>query len=270
MTRFMRYSGSKLKYTKLVNSYINSSNKTVYVEPFVGSGAILFNLEKEFDKYVINDIDRNIIRIYKTFKEITYQDYLNELKYVENTFGSIKDVKENYYNFRDWFNRKHWKTDTIVEGIYLHLLANSCINSMLRFGPNGMNQSYGNRLYVLNAIDFNHIKSILQKTTIMCVDYKEVLEMYPCAAYFIDPPYFTQSSGYDEFSKEQYIEFLRLITDKEYVYTDIQNDYNKSLKGEFIRDMISTAPSRSSEKRGNLEYLYYNNIEKVQLRLDDW
>ena len=174
--KFFRYSGAKDRYVDLINLFINQTNKSIYCEPFAGSGAILFNLQKEFDKYVINDIDRNIIRIYKSFKEISYEYYVLKVNEVFDKFGkfisdrrfspnNIKNKeKENYYNFRNWFNENHWKSETIDEGIYLHMLANSCINSMLRFGPNGMNQGYGNRCYLLDKINFERIYSVLQKT----------------------------------------------------------------------------------------------------------
>ena len=55
------------------NSFHASSLKGVgNCEPFIGSGAVLFNLNKSFDKYIINDIDRNIIRIYKSFKKLMF------------------------------------------------------------------------------------------------------------------------------------------------------------------------------------------------------
>jgi len=56
MNRFFRYSGSKLKYTKKINKYILESKSKIYCEPFGGSGAILFNLPRKFDKYIVNDI----------------------------------------------------------------------------------------------------------------------------------------------------------------------------------------------------------------------
>ena len=75
---------------------------------------------------------------------------------------------------------------------------------MLRFGPNGMNQSFGNRYYSLDEETFNNIKSRLRKTEIYNLDYKEIIEKYPDACYFMDPPYFSQKSSYAGFSKEQF------------------------------------------------------------------
>jgi DNA adenine methylase len=216
--KFFRYSGAKTRFIDIINSYI-ITNKKVYCEPFVGSGAVLFNLHREFDKYIINDIDQNIIRIYKTFKEIEYDYYLDVVNFVFSKFGKFtsdrrysnngEDEKKNWYNFRNWYNETHWKTDTIDEGIYLHMLANSCINSFLRFSPNGMNSSYGLRMYFLERKNFNKIKNILLRTEIHCSDYKNMLN--EDCFFFCDPPYASRNSSYTGFSFEQQYEFIELI-----------------------------------------------------------
>jgi len=266
--RFFKYSGSKFKYTDKINSLI-LTDKKIFIEPFIGSGAVLFNLKKEFNEYIINDKDRNIIRIYKTFKEIDFEFYKNELNFIKEKFGSLilkEDIKakENYYNFRNWFNKNYWKTETNKEGVYLHILANSCINSFFRFGPNGMNQSFGNRFYFLDEKTFNHISKVLKKVKIYNTDYKEILEIYKNSAfYFIDPPYFSQKSSYYSFSENEYIEFLNQIKNKEVLYTDILNNYNKIFKDkELIREIISTSPKNPGLKKNNFEYYFKININK--------
>ena len=162
--RFFRYSWNKLFITEKVNEILKQSNKTVYIEPFCWSWAVLFNLDKEYKKYIINDADENIVKIYKTFKKIDYKDYTKELRFVFKKFWDIKTSKESYYEFRDWFNKKHRNTYTVKEGIYLHFLANSCINSLLRFWPNWMNQSFWHRFYQLSEDNFDLIKKRLRKT----------------------------------------------------------------------------------------------------------
>lgn len=269
MNTFFRYSGTKAPFVNTINSVIRHTTKNIYVEPFAGSGSVLFNLTKKFDEYIISDVDRNIIRIYKTFSQISYKDYLDEVTFIENKFGSMKvdrhqgtdlqneKAKKSYYSFRDWFNKNYWNTDTVKEGIYLQFLANSCINSFLRFGPNGMNQSYGLRFYTIDSNTFQNIKDVLVKTKILNLDYKEVLSEYKNTAfYFFDPPYYVQSSSYDGFSYSNAKEFINLIEDKEYVYTDILNELNSGLKGTELRKMRSTSPSSSKGYTENAEYLF--------------
>ncbi len=267
MNKFFRYSGAKDKLTSLINMNIKTIKK-IYCEPFIGSGAVLFNLNKSFDKYIINDIDRNIIRIYKSFKNISYEYYKEVIDSVFKEFGRFTDdrryiskeagdvaAKTNYYNFRNWFNSNHWNTDTELEGIYLHMLANSCINSMLRFGPNGMNQGFGLRFSELDQTTFNNIQNILQRTEIYNGSYKDLLK--EDAFFFFDPPYASQASSYTGFSFQDQEEFLELIKDKEYLYTDILNEVNSKLQNRIVmREMVSTAPSSDKSKNTNIECLF--------------
>jgi len=265
--KFFNYSGTKLKYIDSINPYLNSSTADTYVEPFLGSGAIFFNLTKEFDNYILNDIDRNIVRIYKTFQNGEYSSYIAFIEMVSSTFGNIKESKESYYNFRNWFNEKLWNTDTLDEGYGLHMLANSTINSFLRFGPNGMNNSYGERFTQLNELDFNMIQSKLLNATILCESYETILKQYPNACYFLDPPYINEPSSYSnkftDVSFNTFIETLESID--EFVYTDILNDSNNILNYEIIRDMRSTAPlSDKQVKEHNKECLFFSGLTKPE------
>jgi len=121
-----------------------------------------------------------------------------------------------------------------------------------------MNSSFGNRFYYIDEENFLHVKKILNKTEIYNVDYKEIYEKYPKALYFLDPPYFSQASSYTGFSEEQFKEFLELTKDKNFIYTDIENEYNKDYNNKiFIRAMRNTAPISSKEiKHQNREYIY--------------
>lgn len=263
--KFFNYSGSKIKYIDEINYELNKFDSSIYIEPFVGSGSILFNLNKDFDMYVLNDISKDIITIYNAFKEIDYGYYLEKNKFIRNEFGDIRKEKESYYEFRDWFNVNHWNKATIDEGIYLHILANSCINSFLRFGPNGMNQSFGNRCYVMKEQEFNKVKMTLNKNVIIKnVPYKDVIEKYYTkdAVMFLDPPYFKRGSSYSNFSKDDLDIFLSIIKDKNYVYTDVYSENHKKLNMNYtktIRNIRTAAPLSNKELLTNdIECIFTN------------
>jgi DNA adenine methylase Dam len=280
LKRLFRYSGNKLPFIKEINKIINKTDKKIYIEPFIGSGAVLFNLNKKFDSYIVNDIDENIICIYNTFKKIEYVDYINELVFIEEKFGDIKTSKENYYEFRNWFNKNHWKTKTNKEGIYLHMLANACINSFLRFSPNGMNQSFGNRFYKLDRNTFNNIKEVLKKTTILNMSYQEVMKRFKNVEndilYFLDPPYQAADSSYASFSENDIIEFIKIIEEKsnkiDFVYTDIKTKYNDKFSYKVLREMVNTSPnSKGDIKRGNSNIeCVFSNLDLNEEILDEW
>lgn len=261
MNKIIRYSGSKIKYSRQLNKLINYSDKQVYVEPFLGSGAIFLNLTKNFDKYIINDIDRNIVRIFKTMKEIEYEDFNNLYQNVLKTFGQI-NTKEGYYAFRHWFNITHWKKETLEEGVYLVMLANSCINSMMRFGVHGFNQGCGMRDFTPAHSKEIHenIKSRLQKTEIYNLSFFN-LEIPNNSLLFVDPPYFYHPSySYIGFNNQQFMNFIQNLktTDNHVLYTDVIHgdlDWEYRLLRE---DMKTTSPFKKSESTGHQEVVYFN------------
>ena len=70
---------------------------------------------------------------------------------------------------------------------------------MLRFGPNGMNQSYGNREYVISEQQWNDIKHRLNNAMISNNDF---LAFNPNniknSVLFLDPPYVNREMTYNK------------------------------------------------------------------------
>ncbi len=251
----MRYAGAKDSFAPIINTIINRSNKRVYIEPFCGSAGIFFNLEKEFDQYILCDLDRNVIRILESFQNGTYEKYQQCIEGVNILFGDIKKDKEAYYAFRNAFNKTHLNKNKITEGFYLHMLYNSCINSMARFGPNGFNQSYGNRFMILNEEEFNVIHTKLQKAKIICADFFDlVLNILPenpaDCLFFLDPPYIKRPVGYKTISNDfyiNYIEWCKTYNRADIVYTDINHDDLPEFDKYELRTMQNISPNRRSE-----------------------
>jgi site-specific DNA-adenine methylase len=136
-----KYAGSKEFCIDKINEYIDIYCKDYkrYYELFVGSGSVFYNLIDN-KLSIINDLNFSICYMHNAIKEYTYVEYEHEYNNILKTYGDIKNSKESYYNFRDDFNKRYWKS--IQEkrynegGLWLLILSSSCINSMLRFGPN--------------------------------------------------------------------------------------------------------------------------------------
>jgi len=251
MIKLFNYAGTKVNFINKINPEINNSNKKIYVEPFAGSGAVFFNLEKEFDAYILNDLDRNVICIFNAFKLGTYNQLLECKEYISNSFGDIKTDKEAYYNFRNSFNITHWKKNTVKEGFYLYILYNSCINSMARFGPNGFNQSFGKRGPKMTEEEFNTINLKLQKTTIYNIDFFELIgniDLNECLL-FLDPPYIEREVSYKTISSDFFNRFIEFCknTKNDILYTDTDHfflDFEKIYLRESMRNI---SPNRKEE-----------------------
>lgn len=270
MVKYFNYHGTKIKFAENVNNMIHHVNYLVngkkyryYVEPFVGSGAVYLNVPDIFDCYFINDIDPSIVSLWEAVEAYEYYDFVAAREKVLIRFGDIKENKEAYYEFRNWYNARYHTTNDPAKGLYLYLLANSCINSMLRFGPNGMNQSWGHRLYFFTESDYNNIRKKMEKTVITQGDYKECLKDKKDSLIFLDPPYFLRGTSYTEnFTEADTLDFLEILyrcaEENSVIYTDVDSNI---VNGDFlkftVRRMRSTGPNTSKDETVD-EVCYHN------------
>ncbi|MCV38717.1 DNA adenine methylase, partial [Listeria monocytogenes] len=69
ITAPIRWTGSK---KKLLNEMLLTfdKEKSVYIEPFLGSGTVLLNVlsQNMYKKYYVNDINSNLINFYQILK----------------------------------------------------------------------------------------------------------------------------------------------------------------------------------------------------------
>lgn len=263
--KLFRYAGSKDKYLDLINSQIIKSKKKIYIEPFLGSGSIFLNLPIDYDKYILNDLDGNIIKIFQTVKESPYINFIKFVELVKKKFGDIKENKSAYYSFRDNFNQYLYNKYTPEEGFGLLLLYSSCINSLARFGPNGFNQSYGHRFFIPDENTWNITQQKLLKTTIYNLDFLVLIQQLETelsdSLLFLDPPYFYGGKvGYDSISKDWYQNYLQFLehTTSDVIYTDIlHQDLTSKWYSQIFRTMRNISPNRQIEFTKE-EVMYYN------------
>ncbi len=112
---FLKWAGGK---TQLINDIEKSlptgliNSKFTYVEPFVGSGAVLFWMLNNFpkmEKAVINDINEDLINTYKTIAS-NPKELISNLEILQNEFHSLEGNEDNkklyYYKKRELYNTR--------------------------------------------------------------------------------------------------------------------------------------------------------------------
>ena len=102
---FLKWAGGK---TQLINDIERSlpseiiNKKFTYIEPFVGSGAVLFWMINNFPKMqkaVINDINADLINAYRTIASKP-KELISILEIFQNEFhelNSFAEKKKEYY-----------------------------------------------------------------------------------------------------------------------------------------------------------------------------
>lgn len=132
----------------------------VWVEPFCGSAALFYGLAARPERALLNDADPHVMSMHQACRAFSYGEYAKAVSYVDGRFGDVTADKEAYYSFRKWWNEEG--ASLPEAGLLLIYLSSMCINSMLRFGPNGMNQGWGKRRSVISEGDWEEMRARLQ------------------------------------------------------------------------------------------------------------
>ena len=288
---FLKWAGGK---TQLINDIEKSlpnaitTSKFTYIEPFVGSGAILFWMLNNFpklEKAVINDINEDLINTYKIIatkpKELIsiLQTFQNEYHSLEN---EQEKKKEYYYEKREIYNLR--KTDKSVQAALFIFLNRSCFNGLYRVNKsNGYNVPMGS--YKKPTIcDENNILSVsnaLQKVEILCGDYEATLKEATSNSFFyFDPPYkpLSNTSSFNSYAKDEFNdeEQIRLrnfcsqlekkghkwmLSNSDVKGKDINDNFFDEIYSEFSIARVKARRSINAnpEKRGELNELLITN-----------
>lgn len=243
----------------------------LYVEPFIGGGAVLFNMQPK--KAIINDYNQELINVYITVRD-NLEELLDELRIHEENNSS-----DYYYEIRALDRAEEFAQMSNVEKaariIYLN---KTCYNGLYRVNMAGQfNSPYGKyknpnivNEAVLRAIS-NYFNT--NEITILNGDYKEVLKDLEKEAFvYLDPPYMPISSssftGYTEggFGYNSQVE-LKKECDKlnEKGIRFVQSNSDCEIIRELYKDYkIKTVKAKRSinsvgNKRGEInEVLIYN------------
>jgi DNA adenine methylase len=214
---FLKWAGGK---TQLINEIERSlpfeitNKKFTYVEPFVGSGAILFWMLENFpklEKAVINDINADLINTYRIIaskpKELIsiLQIFQNEY---HNLDGKDEEKKEYYYKKRELYNTR--KEEQSGQAALFIFLNRTCFNGLYRVNKsNGYNVPMGSYKKPTICDDQNilAVSNVLQKVEILCGDYEETLkEANTNSFFYFDPPYkpLSSTSSFNSYAKDEF------------------------------------------------------------------
>jgi len=133
ITPILKWAGGKTQIKNIIlkeiEKYFDEETSTYY-EPFFGGGAILFSLLPK--KAVINDINSELINVYKTVKYHS-EDLIRKTEDYKN-----KDSEEFYYDIRAWDREESFKKLNKVKmaarTIYLN---KTCYNGLYRVNQSG-------------------------------------------------------------------------------------------------------------------------------------
>lgn len=236
-----------------------------YFEPFVGGGALFFELYSlgllKDKKVYLFDINAELINAYNIVKN-SPSELIKNLREFKK-----KHSKEFYYEIRAWDREENFlKKNDVLRATRFIYLNKTCFNGLYRVNSKGYhnvpighykNPNICDELVIYNASE------ALQKATILNTSYKDVMK-YTSKDDFVyfDPPYYplTQTSSftsYSEFSfldKEQIelFEVFKKLNKKEckVAHSNSDTDFIKKLYDEFHIEEIQANRFINSKSSG--------------------
>lgn len=214
---FLKWAGGKTQLISDIEKVLPTNftrSAVTYIEPFVGSGAVLFWMLYNFPnvkKAVINDINQDLINTYRIIADKP-KELISILNQLQNEFHSLegKDEakKEYYYQKRDSYNRR--REEQCGQAALLIFLNRTCFNGLYRVNrKNEYNVPMGR--YILPTIcDKENIIAVsesLKKVEILCGDFEQSLHYAEQnSLFYFDPPYkpLSETSSFNSYSKDEF------------------------------------------------------------------
>ncbi len=289
---FLKWAGGKTQLINQIKEQLPDniqSEKFTFIEPFVGSGAVLFWMLDHFpnlERAVINDINTDLTNSYLTIKN-NVQNLINTLSDWEIEYHNFADnqelKKEYYYEKRSLFNTRN-SNQTTQSALFI-FLNRTCFNGLYRVNKsNGFNVPIGSykKPQICNTENLLAVSKVLQRVEILNGDYSETLEYATENTFFyFDPPYkpLSETSSFNSYSKEDFND-AQQIRLKEFCDTLNEQNHqwilsNSDVKGKdpnnnFFDDLFANfnimrvnarrSINANPSKRGKLTELLINNI----------
>lgn len=186
MKPILKWAGGKSSLLKNIKSFLPADIKERnYHEPFVGGGALFFNIEPKGG--TINDINRRLINLYNFVKKKP-----NDLIEKANEYQQYVKDKKMYYILRKKFNDD--KTDSLTSAALFMYFNRAAYNGLFRVNlKNEFNVPIGKHRnpIIVNEQKIKQASIILKKIKIYSKDFSYIEKVAKKGDFcYFDPPYY--------------------------------------------------------------------------------
>ena len=233
----IKIQGIKTKLIPVIKQNISIGKNTLWIEPFMGSGAVGFNVRPE--RALFADINPHIINFYNALKSgIITSDIVRSFLYEHGKKLETEDERF-YYFVRDRFNDTYNPLDFLF-------LNRACFNGMIRFNKDyRFNVPYGHKpkrftksyiTKIVNQVRYIESCLLVYEWEFICQPFEKTIAMSEADSFiYCDPPYIGRHVDYydswDEDSEKSLCELLRKSGSKFMLSTW---DFNQYRKNEYI------------------------------------
>lgn len=234
MKTFIKWQGNKSKHLQHILPYvpqeiINGTFDGTYIEPFIGSGALFLKLEPE--KWIINDLNKDIINIWKNVKRDP-EKFIEKFKKFGEKFIPMTRSEKIMYCKKKVKEIEYMKYD--IKRAILFMLMKFCsymghifIKNKFMFAGLDLPISINNDYTFLKDRYYNLLYNVstflnTRNGKIYNKDYIEILHKAKKGDFiFLDPPYIEEQEYQFNYNKDEDInENFLLILKEELIKLD--------------------------------------------------
>ncbi len=236
---FGRTGGKRLLCKKIIEFFPRNYENMIYVEAFVGAGAVFWKKEKSMVD-VINDLDKDIYHIFY------------DMKYHGDKVPSMNKLIDDEYITRDYFFN-HLKNDNLIgeERLLRNLFLSKYSFGGSRKTWKGKAEKKGCKNLIKDCLK---IKKSLDNTIILNEDYKTVIKKYDSVntLFYFDPPYYQTCNDCYTHSNIDPLELFNILKDIDGKFVLSYNKHiyiRKTFQNDFNIHEVKTRYSRNSSSK---------------------
>lgn len=221
---FLKWAGGKSQLLKsfkiLYPKALKEKKIKNYYEPFLGSGAVYFDVIQQYsiENAYLYDVNEELIITYKVIQKEVHE-LINELYQYEKKYMELNHLeRENYYlterkkynSERFNINFEKYNHQWIRRAAQLIFLNKTCFNGLYRVNSKGeFNSPVGKyeNPKICNERNLIAVHHVLQHAIIQNADYKKLLNDLKTESFiYFDPPYrpISKTANFKSYSKHQF------------------------------------------------------------------
>jgi DNA adenine methylase len=221
---FLKWAGGKRQLLEQLKSHfppeLENGLITRYVEPFIGSGAVFFDLSQNYEvaECLISDVNPELILVYKTIQHHV-DGLIEHLRKIEGDYLALGDAERRdfYYQIRARYNQqreaisyREFVSKWVERSAYMLFLNRTGYNGLFRLNSKGeFNVPCGRYMNprIVNAENLRNVSTILNQVSIQYGDFEAVADFVDAnTLVYFDPPYrpLSETAHFTSYSKRTF------------------------------------------------------------------
>lgn len=214
---FIKWVGGKSQLIEQLDAQLPADfdnwENVMYIEPFVGGGAMLFYMLQRYPNIqhaIINDINPDLAICYRTVRD-TPEQLIESLMDIENAYLALETEegrKDFFMAVRYRYNEKN--LDPIENTTKFFFLNRTCFNGLYRVNKKGLfNVPFGkySNPTICDPETIRKDSELLQRVEILNSDFEVTFEhARGNTLFYFDPPYrpLSDTSSFNDYAKEAF------------------------------------------------------------------